>query len=71
MHNKFTVGTQCDHLGLDQIGVGFIKALADQWKGSSHPNAPVETMDTMAEESVFYQIPLIRTRGPIGAVRWT
>jgi hypothetical protein len=34
-----------------KIGVGFIKALADQWKGSSHPNAPVETMDTMAEEA--------------------
>src|SRR5262249_47755743 len=31
-----------------KIGVGFIKALANQWKGSSHPNAPVETMDTKA-----------------------
>ena len=25
--------------------------LVGQWKGSSHPNTPVETMDTMAEEA--------------------
>ena len=34
-----------------KIGIEFIKAPAGQWKGSSHPNAPVETMDTMAEEA--------------------
>jgi hypothetical protein len=32
-------------------GVEFIKALADQWKGSSDPNPPNETMDTVAEEA--------------------
>jgi hypothetical protein len=37
--------------GWIKIGVEFIKALAGRWKGSSHPNAPVETMDTMAEEA--------------------
>jgi hypothetical protein len=36
--------------GWIKIGVEFIKALPGQWKGSSDPNAPVETMDTMAEE---------------------
>lgn len=35
-----------------KIGVGFIKALADQWKGSSHPNAPGETADSMAAEDL-------------------
>jgi len=30
--------------------VEFIKELAGQWKGSSDPNAPSETVDTMAEE---------------------
>src|SRR5215467_527211 len=37
--------------GWIKIGVEFIKAVAGQGKGSSHPNAPVETMDTMAEEA--------------------
>ena len=37
--------------GWIKIGVEFIKALAGQWKGSSHPNAPVETVDIMAEEA--------------------
>src|SRR5262245_56400143 len=37
--------------GWIKIGVEFIKALANQWKGGSHPNAPVETMDTTAEEA--------------------
>ena len=36
--------------GWIKIGVEFIKALPGQWKGSSDPNAPVATMDTMAEE---------------------
>ena len=31
--------------GWFKIAVEFIKALAGQWKGSSHPNAPVETVD--------------------------
>ena len=30
---------------------GSALAMASQWKGSSHPNTPVETMDTMAEEA--------------------
>src|SRR5215471_12570299 len=37
--------------GWIKIGVEFIKALAGQWKGSSHPNAPSEIVDTMAEEA--------------------
>ena len=37
--------------GWFKIAVEFIKALAGQWKGSSHPNAPVETVDIMAEEA--------------------
>ena len=37
--------------GWIKIAVEFIKALAGQWKGSSHPNAPVETVDLMAEEA--------------------
>ena len=39
--------TQCDNV---RFGVEFIKALPGQWKGSSDPNAPSETVDTMAEE---------------------
>ena len=35
-----------------KIGVGFIKALADQWKGSSHPNLPSETANSMAAEEL-------------------
>jgi len=35
--------------GWIKVGVEFIKALAGQERGSSHPNAPIETMDTMAE----------------------
>jgi hypothetical protein len=34
-----------------KIGVEFIKALAGQWKGSSHPNDPVKLRNTMAEET--------------------
>ena len=37
--------------GWIKIIVESIKELAGQWKGSSHPNTPVETMDTMAEEA--------------------
>ena len=37
--------------GWFKIAVEFIKALAGQWKGSSHPNAPVDTVDIMAEEA--------------------
>ena len=37
--------------GWFKIAVEFIKALAGQRKGSSHPNAPVETVDIMAEEA--------------------
>jgi hypothetical protein len=48
---NLAIGAQCDDVGLDQNRSEFIKALADQWKGSSHPNTPVETMDTMAEEA--------------------
>jgi len=36
--------------GWIKIIVEFIKELAGQWKGSSDPNAPSETVDTMAEE---------------------
>ena len=36
--------------GWINITVEFIKELAGQWKGSSDPNAPSETVDTMAEE---------------------
>ena len=37
--------------GWIKIGIEFIKALADQWKSSFHPNAPSEPMDTVAEEA--------------------
>ena len=37
--------------GWIKIIVESIKELAGQWKGSSHPNTPVETMDTMTEEA--------------------
>ena len=37
--------------GWIKVGLEFIKALAGQGKSSSHPNTPVETMDTMAEEA--------------------
>jgi hypothetical protein len=36
--------------GWIKIIVEFIKELAGQWKGSSDPNAPSETVDTTAEE---------------------
>src|SRR6516162_8821432 len=36
--------------GWMKIIVEFINELAGQWKGSSDPNAPSETVDTMAEE---------------------
>ena len=36
--------------GWIKVGLEFIKALAGQGKSSSHPNAPSETVDTMAEE---------------------
>ena len=37
--------------GWIKIGVEFIKALAGQWKDSSHPNDPVKLRNTMAEEA--------------------
>src|SRR6516165_5210473 len=37
--------------GWIKIRVEFIKGLAGQWKGSSHPKTPSETMDTVAEEA--------------------
>ena len=37
--------------GWIKIGAEFITALAHQWKGSSHPKTPSETMDTVAEEA--------------------
>jgi hypothetical protein len=36
--------------GWIKIIVEFIKELSGQWKGSSDPNAPSDTVDTMAEE---------------------
>ena len=38
--------------GWIKIGVEFIKSLSSQWKGSSHPNAPSETADSMATEDL-------------------
>src|SRR5215469_939427 len=37
--------------GWIKIGVEFIKALAGERKGSSHPNDPVKLRNTMAEET--------------------
>jgi hypothetical protein len=37
---------------------------AGEYLKSKHPNSVIVVKD-------LYQIPLIRTRGPIGAVRWT
>ena len=37
--------------GWIKIGVEFIKALAGQWKVSSHPKDPVKPRNTMAEEA--------------------
>jgi|SRR6516165_8117133 len=52
MHNDLNLrkGLNVTMSGWIKIGVEFIKALAGQGKGSSHPNAPSETVDTMAEE---------------------
>jgi len=38
--------------GWIKIGVEFIKALPGQWKGSSHPNLPSETTNSMAAEDL-------------------
>ncbi len=38
--------------GWIKIGVEFAKSLSSQWKGSSHPNAPSETADSMAAEDL-------------------
>ena len=38
--------------GWIKIGAEFITALAHQWKGSSHPNLPSETTNTMAAEDL-------------------
>src|SRR6266404_2771165 len=38
--------------GWIKIGVEFITALAHQWKGSSYPNPPSETTDSMAAEEL-------------------
>src|SRR5215813_4961885 len=51
--------------GWIKIGVEFIKAVAGQGKGSSHPNAPVETMDTMAEEAPGADSIAVRPEGQI------
>jgi len=37
--------------GWIKVGIEFIKALAGQWKGGSHPTAPGEAVDTMTEEA--------------------
>jgi hypothetical protein len=37
--------------GWIKVGIEFIKALAGQWKGGSHPTAPGEAADTMTEEA--------------------
>jgi hypothetical protein len=50
--SKFTVEVQWTMSGWIKIGVEFIKTLAGQWKGSSHPNAPSETADSMAAEDL-------------------
>src|SRR6516162_9128466 len=44
------------------------------WRWSvGYDRPPMRATDirVLAKTSVSYQIPLIRTRGPIGAVRWT
>jgi hypothetical protein len=38
--------------GWIKIGVEFTKSLSSQWKGSSHPNAPSETADSMGAEDL-------------------
>src|SRR5262245_10809524 len=38
--------------GWIKIGAQFITALAHQWKGSSHPNLPSETTNSMAAEEL-------------------
>jgi hypothetical protein len=38
--------------GWIKIGVEFLKSLSGQWKGSSHPDAPSETADSMAAEDL-------------------
>ena len=53
--------------GCIKIGVEFIKALPGQWKGSSEPNAPSETVDTMAEEEPVADSVVVRPEShPIG-----
>jgi hypothetical protein len=38
--------------GWIKIGAEFITALAHQWKGSSHPNLPTETTNSMAADDL-------------------
>ena len=49
--------------GWIKIGVEFIKALASQWKVSSHPKDPVKLRNTMAEEAPRANSIAVGTRG--------
>src|SRR5262249_33173646 len=48
--------------GWIKIGAEFITALAHQWKGSSHPNLPSETTNTMAAEDLALGVDSVAVR---------
>jgi hypothetical protein len=52
--------------GWIKIGVEFIKALASQWKVSSHPKDPVKLRNTMAEEAPRANSIAVRDESQIG-----
>ena len=48
--------------GWIKIGVEFIKTLAGQWKGSSHPNLPSETTNSVAVEDLALGVDSVAVR---------
>jgi hypothetical protein len=52
--------------GWIKIGVEFVKALAGQWKVSSHPKDPVKLRNTMAEEAPRADSIAVRDESQIG-----
>jgi hypothetical protein len=48
--------------GWIKIGAEFITALAHQWKGSSHPNLPSETTNSVAVEDLALGVDSVAVR---------
>jgi putative Mg2+ transporter-C (MgtC) family protein len=53
------------------VGVGFLGTAVILKRTQDQEARGVPTAATIWLTASLYQIPLIRTRGPIGAVRWT